>query len=86
VLIIEQLKLLKREWRLYLAIKKEVLFFFAEEEIVTIRSLMDNLDYTYRGACERIYLIHREGLIAPLMKRGTWGLTNKGERRLMYYE
>ena len=76
----------KREWRPFLATKKEVLFFLAEEEIVTIRSLMDNFGYTYGGAYKRLYLLHREGLIAPLMKRGTWGLTNKGERRLMYYE
>lgn len=58
----------------------------AEEEIITIHSLMDNFGYTYKGAQKRLYLLQREGLIAPLMARGTWGLTDLGERRLIYYE
>ncbi|GAI46725.1 unnamed protein product [marine sediment metagenome] len=62
----------QREWRPFLATKKEVLFFFAEKEVVTIYSLMDNFGYTYFGAQKRLYLLHREGLIAPLMERGTW--------------
>lgn len=76
----------KRKWRPYKATKREVLSFFAEREVVTARSLMDKFGYTYHGAYRRIGLLHREGLIEPLLERGSWGLTKKGERRLLHYE
>jgi len=78
--------LTEREWRPYKASKREVLSFFEEREIVSVYSLMDRFEYSYEGARSRIKLLHREGLIEPLFERGTWGLTRKGERRLMYYE
>jgi len=64
----------------------EVLSFFEEREVVTIHSLIDKFGYCYKGAESRLRLLHREGLIEPLFVRGTWGLTRKGERRLIYYE
>ena len=76
----------QREWRPYKASKREVLAFFEEREVVTIHSLMDRFGYLYKGAEKRIYLLHKEGLIEPLFERGTWGLTRKGERRLIAYE
>ncbi len=82
----DQLKLIQREWRPYLATKREVLALFEERGMVSIRSLMEWFDYTYNGAKRRLYLLHKEGLIEPLFERGTWGLTQKGERRLIYYE
>ena len=76
----------KREWRPYKATKREVLSFFEEIEVVTIRSLMDRFGYSYEGARSRIKSLLREGLIEPLLERGTWGMTKKGEKRLMHYE
>jgi len=75
-----------REWRPFLATKKEVLAFFEEREVVGIYSLIDRFGYSYDGARRRLQLLRREGLIEPLFERGTWGLTRKGERRLIYYE
>jgi predicted HTH transcriptional regulator len=75
-----------RDWRPYKATKREVLAFFEEMEVVTIRSLMDRFGYTYKGAQSRIYLLYGEGLIEHLIERGTWGLTTKGGRRLMHFE
>jgi len=78
--------LTQREWRPYIATKKEVLAFFEEIEVVMVRSLIDKFDYSYEGARSRIKLLLREGLIEPLFERGTWGITKKGERRLLYYD
>jgi len=78
--------LTKRAWRPYKATKKEVLSLFEEIEVVTVRSLMDRFDYSYEGARSRIKSLHREGLIESLLDKGSWGLTKKGERRLMHYE
>ena len=76
----------QREWRPFLATKKEVLAFFEEREVVGIYSLIDRFDYAYSSARNRLAALYREGLIEPLFVRGTWGLTRKGERRLIYYE
>ena len=76
----------KRAWRPYKATKREVLSFFEETEVVTARSLMDRFSYSYEGARSRIKSLHRQGLIEPLIERGTWGITKKGERRLLHYE
>lgn len=73
-------------WRPYKATKKEVLAFFEEIEVVKIRSLMDKFDYSYEGAWSRIKSLLREELIEPLLDKGTWGITKKGERRLLYYD
>ena len=75
-----------RAWRPWKATKREVLAFFEERGIVTIHSLMHRFGYTYNGAQSRIYGLQREGLIEHLFESGTWGITKKGERRLMYYE
>jgi hypothetical protein len=76
----------QREWRPYKASKREVLAFFEEREVVTIHSLMDRFGYSYYGARNRLRGLYQEGLIEPLFERGTWGLTQKGVRRLMHYE
>ena len=76
----------QREWHPYKASKREVLSFLEEREVVTVYSLMDRFGYSYNGAKGRIYVLHKEGLIQPLFERGTWGLTKKGEMRLMHYE
>lgn len=76
----------QREYRPFLATKKEVLAFFDEREVVTIHSLIDKFGYRYKGAESRLRLLHREGLIEPLRDRGTWGITRKGERRLIHYD
>lgn len=75
----------QRTWRPYRSTKREVLSFFEEKEVIGIHSLIDRFGYTYKGAKQRIYLLHKEGLIEPLFERGTWGLTQKGVRRLMHY-
>ena len=48
--------------------------------------LMDKFDYTYGSARNRLAALHREGLIEPLFERDTWGITRKGEGRLMHYD
>ena len=73
-------------WHPIIATKKEVLKFFEEREVVTSRDLMDRFGYTHSSARDRLLKLHKEGLIEPLLVRGTWGLTRKGERRLIYYE
>lgn len=75
-----------RDWRPYKATKAQALAFFEEEEVVTIRSLMEEFDYTFYGAQSRIYLLWKEGLIERLIQKGSWGLTTKGARRIMAYE
>ena len=59
---------------------------FEKRGVVSIRTLMEWFGYTYTGARQRLCHLRREGLIEPLFERGTWGLTRKGERRLIYYE
>ena len=81
-----EIKLRQKVWRPIKATKREVLKFFDEKEVVTSWMLMDRFEYTYKTARDRLYRLHREGLIEPLFIRGTWGLTQKGVRRLMYYE
>ena len=73
-------------WRPVKATKSDVLSFFEEMEVVTSRMLMDRFEYAYETARGRLRKLHKEGLIEPLFESGTWGLTRKGERRLMYYE
>jgi len=63
-----------------------VLFFFRESGVVTVHSLMSRFGYSYQGAKKRIYLLHKEKLIEPLLEEGTWGITRKGEERSNYYE
>jgi len=79
-------KLGKREWRPYKASKKEVLSLIEEKEAATIYDLVERFDLSYKGAANRLYLIHRERLIQPLFQRGTWGLTRLGDERLAYWE
>ena len=81
-----QFKLGKRRWRPYKATKIDVLDFIHLKEAVTIHDLMDRFDYTYKGASNRIVLLHREKLIQPLFQRGTWGLTELAAKRLEYYK
>lgn len=76
----------QKVWRPIKATKREVLSFFEEVEVVTSHMLMDRFGYAYKTARNRLAALHREGLIESLFVRGTWGLTKKGERRLMYYE
>jgi len=80
------IKQVQKVWHPVLATKKEVLSFFEEVDVVTSRMLMDRFDYAYSSARNRLAALYREGLIEPLFVRGTWGLTRKGERRLIYYE
>jgi len=80
------IKQLQKVWHPILATKKEVLKFFEEEEVITSRMLMNKFDYRYGSARNRLAALHREGLIESLFQRGTWGLTNKGVRKLMYFE
>jgi hypothetical protein len=70
-----QLKL--RDWRPYKATKREVLSFFEEKEVVTIRSLMDRFGYSYNGAQSRIYLLLLQALIEPLIDTGSWAHTKR---------
>ena len=79
-------KLVKREWRPYKASKKEVLGLIREKEAATVYDLVERFDLSYRGAANRIYLLHRQNLIQPLLTRGTWGLTRLGDERLAYWE
>lgn len=83
--LMSQLKLRKREWRPYKATKIDVLDFIHLKEAVTVHDLMDRFDYTYKGASNRLWLLHREKLIQPLFQRGTWGLTELADQRLEYY-
>ena len=64
-----------RDWRPYKATGREVLAFFEEVEVVTIRSLMDRFGYSYNDAQSRIYLLYNEGLIEHLIERRSWELT-----------
>jgi len=79
-------KLGKREWRPYKASKKEVLSLIEEKEAATIYDLVERFDLSYKGAANRLYLLHKGGLVQPLLQRGTWGLTRLGEERLTYWE
>ena len=81
-----QFKLAKREWRRYKASKIDVLDFIHMKEAVTAYNLVDGFDYSYKGAKQRLWLLHREKLIQPLFQRGTWGLTEKAYCKLDYYE
>ena len=80
------IKQTQKVWRPIKATKKEVLSFFEEAEVVTSRMLMDRFGYAYETARHRLAALHRERLIEPLFERGTWGITKKGERRLLYLE
>ena len=81
-----QFKLGQREWRPYKAIKIDVLDFIHLKEVVTVYDLMDRFDYSYKGAKNRLYLLHRQKLIQPLFQRGTWGLTELVMKKLEYYK
>lgn len=79
-------KLLQRKWRPYKASKREVLSLIREKEAATIYDLVEKFDLSYGGARNRVYRLHREGLVQPLFQRGTWGLTELGDERLAYWE
>lgn len=79
------IKIRQREWHPYKATKIEVLSFFLEREIVTCRDLMDRFDYSYQGARDRLWRLHREKLIEPLFERGTWGITELAIKKLDYF-
>ena len=81
-----QFKLRRREWRPYEATKIDILDFIHMKEAVTAYDLVDGFDYSYKGAKQRLWLLHREKLIQPLFQRGTWGLTELAAKRLEYYK
>lgn len=81
-----QFKLRQREWRPYKATKIDVLDFIHMKEAVTAYGLVDRFDYSYKGAKQRLWLLHREKLIEPLFQRGTWGITELAAKKLDYYK
>lgn len=81
-----QFKLRQRQWRPYKATKLDVLDFIHLKEAVTVYDLVDRFEYSYKGAKQRLWLLHRGKLIQPLFQRGTWGLTELGFQRLDYYK
>ena len=81
-----QFKLRQIEQRPYKAKKIDVLAFIHMKQPVTAYDLVDGFDYSYKGAKQRLWLLHRGKLIQPLFQRGTWGLTEKAYRKLDYYE
>lgn len=83
---ISQLKLRQRKWRPYKATKIDVLDFIHVKEVVTAHDLVDRFAYSYKGAKQRLWLLHREKLIQPLFQRGTWGLTELAFQRLEHYK
>lgn len=78
-------KLGQRSWRPFKARKIDVLDFIHKKEEVTAYDLVDRFDYSYKGARNRLWLLHREKLIQPLFQRGAWGLTELATQRLEYY-
>ncbi len=80
------LKLRQREWRPYKATKIDVLDFMHMREIVTAYDLVDRFGYSYKGAKQRLWLLHRKQLIEPLFQRGTWGITELAAKKLDYYK
>jgi len=56
------------------------------KEIVTAYDLVDRFSYSYKGAKQRLWLLHREKLIEPLFQRGTWGITELAAKKLDYYK
>ena len=80
------LKQRRREWHPYKATKIDVLDFIHMKEAVTAHGLVDEFDYSYQGAKDRLWKLHREKLITPLFQRGTWGITELAAQRLDYYK
>jgi len=65
------IKLGKRQWHPYKATKIDVLDFIHMKEIVRAYDLVDRFNYSYKGAKQRLWLLHREKLIQPLFQWGT---------------
>ena len=72
-------------WQPIKARKLEVLKFIYDREVVTAYDLMNQFGYTYSSARCRLSQLRKEGFIQPLFMRGTWGLTEKGYRKLDYH-
>ena len=83
---IKQPRLPQREWRPYKATKIDVLEFIHDKESVNVNSLMEEFGYTYQGAKKRLYHLHLQRLIVPLVVRGTWCVTDLAVEKLIYYK
>jgi len=70
-----QFKLRKGEWRPWKASKIDVLEFIYVKGALTRHDLMNEFDYSYKGADRSLVLLHKEKLIQPLFQRSTWGIT-----------
>lgn len=75
----------RREWHPWKATKIDVLEFIYVKGAVTAYDLVDEFDYSYQGAKDRLWQLHREKLIQPLFQRGTWGITELAAKKLEYY-
>lgn len=75
-----------REWRPWIATKREVLKFIAERRIITWRDLVNYFGYKPSSAKYWLWRLQKEGLISKLVAvHGKWVLTEKGFERLDYY-
>ena len=64
----------------------EVLSFLLKKEAATAHDLMEQFGYSHKGARNRLWLLHRQRLVAPLFQRGTWGITELAAEKLNHYK
>ena len=81
-----QFKLGHRQWRPWKATKLEVLNAIHKKEAATAHDLMELFGYSYQGARNKLWLLHRQKLVAPLFQRGTWGITELAADKLNHYK
>jgi Mn-dependent DtxR family transcriptional regulator len=67
-----------------IATTEEVLQFIHDAHFIQPWELANQFGYTQRGAEDKIYELHKAGLVINSIY-GKWNLTTRGERRLDYY-
>lgn len=65
--------------------KKQVLELIDEREAIGPIDLVNYFGISYKGAAQRIYRLHKAGLIEPMeVEKGKWTLSPQGDNHLAY--
>ena len=59
--------------------------FMGKREVVTVRDLISEFNYSYKGAAQKLWRLKKQGLVAG-MGRGYWVMTIDGYRRLAWWK
>ena len=65
--------------------KKQALELIDKRGVIGPIDLVDHFGISYKGAAQRIYRLHKAGLIEPMkVEKGKWTLSPQGDNHLAY--